>query len=55
MMELLAATLGYRFESYAVVFMSALFKALVITVQVGRLAVGSAAAGARSQATHDTF
>lgn len=34
-MEMLAAALGIRFEPYAVTFMTALFKALVITVQVG--------------------
>jgi hypothetical protein len=34
MYEVLAAALGFRFESYAVACMSALFKAMVITVQV---------------------
>lgn len=34
LMEVLAAALGPRFEPYAVAFVSALFKALVITVQV---------------------
>ena len=34
LMEVLAAALGIRFEPYAVTFMGALFKALVITVQV---------------------
>jgi CLIP-associating protein 1/2 len=37
LMETLAAALGQRFESYATVFMTALFKALVITVQVQQL------------------
>ena len=34
LMEVLAAALGIRFEPYAATFMVALFKALVITVQV---------------------
>jgi hypothetical protein len=35
MYEVLAAALGFSFESYAVACMTALFKAMVITVQVG--------------------
>jgi hypothetical protein len=34
MYEVLAAALGFSFESYAVACMTALFKAMVITVQV---------------------
>lgn len=33
----LAAALGIKFEPYAITFMGALFKGLVITVQVGGL------------------
>eukprot|EP00878_Enallax_costatus_P031208 GHUV01034104.1.p1 GENE.GHUV01034104.1~~GHUV01034104.1.p1 ORF type:complete len:529 (+),score=166.68 GHUV01034104.1:627-2213(+) len=45
LMEVLAAALGVRFEPYAVTFMGALFKALVITVQVVSEAADSAAKG----------
>lgn len=34
MYEVLAAALGFSFESYAVACMGALYKAMVITVQV---------------------
>eukprot|EP00775_Hariotina_reticulata_P009313 gene9313-9478_t len=45
LMEVLAAALGQRFESYAAVFMTALFKTLVITVQVVSEAADTAAKG----------
>jgi hypothetical protein len=50
MYEVLAAALGFRFESYAVACMGALFKALVITVQVCVRRASAAGCSASMQA-----
>eukprot|EP00878_Enallax_costatus_P036245 GHUV01040644.1.p1 GENE.GHUV01040644.1~~GHUV01040644.1.p1 ORF type:complete len:239 (-),score=67.66 GHUV01040644.1:296-1012(-) len=52
LMEVLAAALGVRFEPYAVTFMGALFKALVITVQVCYCAAAAASDATACSAFH---
>ena len=41
----LAAALGIKFDAYAITFMSAIYKGLVITVQVGMIERGGAGGG----------